>query len=218
MDQVDLTGEVIVVDNNSTDLTAQVASDLNVTVVFEPINQISKARNKGAEVAKGRFLIFLDSDTLVNPSLLKKSLELLDQEKVIGGGSLLTCEGVVNKGIRLWNWVSVTLNLAAGSFIFVTKEAFDQSRGFSTLLYAGEEINFSKKIKRIGRKQGLKFVIIKDYPIETSMRKLDWYSNWQIARMWMIILVFPFVLYSSKLLPFWYQRPSDSKNPDTFKN
>lgn len=219
MDQVDLCGEVIVVDNNSTDLTAQIASELGATVVFEKINQISRARNKGAEVARGRYFVFLDSDTLVSPELLQKSLELLSHKKAIGGGSLLTCEGVKigdkpNKGVRLWNWVSVTLNLAAGSFIFVSREAYQQSGGFSTLLFAGEEINFSKKIKRIGRKQGLKFVIIKDHPIETSMRKLDWYSNWQIARMWAIIFIFPFVLYSSKLLPFWYHRPDDPIQPE----
>ena len=49
----DLKGEIIVVDNNSSDKTAEVANSKGARVVFEPINQISKARNTGAKWAKG---------------------------------------------------------------------------------------------------------------------------------------------------------------------
>ncbi|HBH79595.1 MAG TPA: glycosyl transferase, partial [Nitrospira sp.] len=38
------TSEVIVVDNNSTDNTAQLARQAGAQVVFEPINQIGRAR------------------------------------------------------------------------------------------------------------------------------------------------------------------------------
>ena len=41
-------GEIIVVDNNSTDTTADIARQAGVRVVFEPINRISRARNAGA--------------------------------------------------------------------------------------------------------------------------------------------------------------------------
>ncbi|MCH8319707.1 MAG: glycosyltransferase, partial [Acidobacteria bacterium] len=44
MEAVGLRGEVIVVDNNSTDKTAQVASDYGASVIFEPVNQISPYR------------------------------------------------------------------------------------------------------------------------------------------------------------------------------
>jgi glycosyltransferase involved in cell wall biosynthesis len=47
-------GELIVVDNNSTDRTAAVARSLGAQVVFEPVNQISRARNCGAAAALGR--------------------------------------------------------------------------------------------------------------------------------------------------------------------
>ena len=83
------TGEVIVVDNNSTDNTAQIAKSFGATVVFEPINQISRARNCGARAAKGKYLIFLDADTILSQQLLGKTLELLDSGKIAGGGTLL---------------------------------------------------------------------------------------------------------------------------------
>lgn len=50
--------EVIVVDNNSTDRTARLARQAGDRVVFEPINQIARARNAGAEVATGDWLLF----------------------------------------------------------------------------------------------------------------------------------------------------------------
>ena len=40
--------ELIVCDNNSTDRTAEIAAAAGARVVFEPINQIGRARNAGA--------------------------------------------------------------------------------------------------------------------------------------------------------------------------
>ena len=61
MATTDLLGEVVVTDNNSTDATAAVAAAHGARVVFEPINQISRARNCGAAAALGDFLIFVDA-------------------------------------------------------------------------------------------------------------------------------------------------------------
>ena len=51
MRQIPQHGVLIVVDNNSTDATAAVAKAHGATVVFEPHNQISRARNAGARAA-----------------------------------------------------------------------------------------------------------------------------------------------------------------------
>ena len=40
--------ELVVCDNNSTDRTAELARAAGAVVVFEPVNQIARARNKGA--------------------------------------------------------------------------------------------------------------------------------------------------------------------------
>ena len=48
MAAVDMQGEVIVVDNNSSDGTARVAEEQGVNVIFKLINQISRTRNAGA--------------------------------------------------------------------------------------------------------------------------------------------------------------------------
>ena len=49
-------GEVIVVDNNSTDKTAELALSKGARLIFEKENQISRARNKGVEIANGEVL------------------------------------------------------------------------------------------------------------------------------------------------------------------
>ncbi len=53
--------EIIVCDNNSTDATAEIARAAGATVVFEPENQIARARNSGAAAATGDWLIFVDA-------------------------------------------------------------------------------------------------------------------------------------------------------------
>ena len=65
MDSIPHNGEIIVVDNNSTDNTRQVAEKYGAKVVFEPFRQIAKARNSGAKAAKSIFFIFLDADTVL---------------------------------------------------------------------------------------------------------------------------------------------------------
>ena len=62
--------EIIVVDNNSSDSTRKMTSDFrknfeNVRYVFEGRTSLSKARNTGGYVAKGKYLLFLDDDVIV---------------------------------------------------------------------------------------------------------------------------------------------------------
>jgi len=45
--------ELVVCDNNSTDRTAEIARGAGALIVFEPVNQIARARNRGAAAATG---------------------------------------------------------------------------------------------------------------------------------------------------------------------
>ena len=70
-------GRVIVVNNNSSDQTATIAQKYGAEVVFEPENQISKARNCGGKYCpEVDYLLFLDADTFLTQEILKSSLEL----------------------------------------------------------------------------------------------------------------------------------------------
>lgn len=64
--------EVIVVDNASTDNTAKVAKSFpEVIYYYEKIPGRSQARNRGAGIAKGVYLAFIDSDVILDQHWLK---------------------------------------------------------------------------------------------------------------------------------------------------
>src|SRR3954462_15162406 len=67
--------ELIVSANNSSDRTAEIARAAGAQVIFEPINQISRARNRGASVATGDWLIFIDADSFPSSALFTRTLE-----------------------------------------------------------------------------------------------------------------------------------------------
>ncbi len=199
--------ELIVVDNNSTDLTAEIASSFGAIVVFEPINQIARARNRGAEAASGDVLIFMDADTTCSENLLNHVLARLATGSVVGGGSIIAPDKPVAttamRGIRFWNGISRSANLAAGCFVFCRRDAFDAIGGFSNKVYAGEEIFLSRALKRWGRKHDMRFEIVTIDAVVTSVRKLEWYSPMQLARQTLLVLI-PGALYSRRLCRTWY--------------
>ena len=88
------TSEIIVVDNNSTDDTPWLARQAGAQVVFEPINQIGRARNAGAAVAAGDWLLFVDADSILNPGLLAEILQLIEEGRCVGCGSTIHMEGL----------------------------------------------------------------------------------------------------------------------------
>ncbi len=211
MESIPCKGEIIVVDNNSTDNTRLVAKEHGARVLFEPFRQIAKARNRGARDAKGYFYIFLDADTILPSPLLETAIKHLQNGKHCGGGTLLSFDSQlpVLAGIlvRFWNWLSKTGKLAAGSFIFCLSRGFHEIGGFDENVYAGEEIILSRKLKSWGKRQGLLFTIINDHPVITSGRKFHWHSTIQLALLLILFTIFPFAPRYRSLCSFWYGRP-----------
>jgi glycosyltransferase involved in cell wall biosynthesis len=219
MEGVSERGEIVVCDNNSTDRTAEIARTEGAAVAFEPVNQISRARNTGARSARGRFLVFVDADTLISPDLLAQVLARLQTGRVCGGGSTVRLEGAlpesaIARAVRFWNWFARWRKLAAGSFVFATREAFDAVGGFSESVYASEEIWFSRAVSRWGRRRGLEFVILDGHSPVTSNRKADWYSTRVVLASTLLLLVFPLALRSRRLCWLWYRRPARAGHPD----
>lgn len=215
MATVALTGEIVVCDNNSTDATAAVARDHGATVVFEPARQISRARNAGARAAQGRFLVFVDADTEVPAPLLRAALDRLSSGEVSGGGATVAMEGIdegfSSRLVSLWNTVSRARRLAAGSFLYVLREAFEAVGGFSEGVYASEEIWLSRAVRRWGRRRGLQFEIIEHPPVVTSGRKTRWYPTPVLLSVALLIMLMPILLRSRRFCWLWYRRPIDER-------
>ena len=177
--------ELIVCDNNSTDRTGEIARAAGATVVFEPINKIARARNTGAAAATGGWLIFVDADSHPGAELFAEvAEEIVSGNCLAGGVTVRMDERNFTAGLLtlLWCWISRFGKLMAGSFIFVEAAAFRQIGGFSNELFAGEEIDLSRRLKKLGRKTGRGLVILHRHPLQTSARKLKLYSAGEILR------------------------------------
>jgi len=219
MATVSLHGEVIVTDNNSTDTTAEIAAASGAKVVFEPVNQISRARNAGARQAAGRYLVFVDADTAVAPELLQTALDNLESGSCCGGGANVDMDVPLSRGARLmvkyWNLISRTLRLAAGCFVYCRRDDFEASGGFSEKVYASEEIWLSMALKRIGRRSKRKFIIIRKPMAITSGRKLRWFNTSQHLVLLTILVFFPYLLRFKRVAWYWYRRPETTDNEET---
>jgi len=171
--------ELIVCDNNSSDRTAELARAAGAKVVFEPINQIARARNGGAAAASGGWLVFVDADSQPSVELFAEVAEEIGAGRCLAGGCTVRLEGdypVANLGVGLWNVISRRLHWLAGSFIFCEASAFRKVGGFSNELFAGEEVDLSKRLKQRAREMGRSIVILHRHPLLTSARKVHLYT------------------------------------------
>ena len=112
--------EVIVVDNASTDATAEIVqqrlSDTRVQYVYEPTLGLSSARNTGAKMATGDILAYLDDDAVASPQWLASLLAVYqtnDKVAIAGGKvTLLWPPGVINPPA----WLSDDLASGLGAY------------------------------------------------------------------------------------------------------
>jgi glycosyltransferase involved in cell wall biosynthesis len=177
--------ELVVCDNNSTDRTPIIAREHGAVVAHEPINQIARARNTGAAAATGDWLVFIDADSYPEEPLFEDLAEAISSGPVLGGGATVRLADAETRGhlwVNAWNRLSRCCRWAAGSFVFCEAEAFREIGGFSLEMFAGEEIDFSRRLKRLARRRGRKVVILHRHPQATSPRKLHLYSTWEMVR------------------------------------
>ncbi len=178
--QCALTYEIIVVDDGSTDATADIAKSLGANVVFVSLHNIGAVRNAGAKVATGTVIFFLDADTLLPEKTLQAAMNAVSTGALGGGASVAFEPGMslfqrVLAGLFAFMWQRV-FKWAAGCSIFVRRDVFEEFGGFDPQYFAAEERYLSNEIKARG-----KFVILRE-PVITSARKLRLYSTWHLIK------------------------------------
>lgn len=100
--------EVLIVDDGSTDssivvLKKYLAENGNinrVNIIFQENKGPSAARNKGIEMAKGKYIAFLDADDLWNSNKLEIQLQILEEDKEV---QLIGCIKNNNNPIHVGN-------------------------------------------------------------------------------------------------------------------
>ncbi|HUA67508.1 MAG TPA: glycosyltransferase [Candidatus Saccharimonadales bacterium] len=171
--------ELIVCDNNSTDRTAEIARSAGALVIFEPFNQIARARNRGASAATGDWLIFVDADSRPGTELFDEVASQITSGACLAGGATVrldSCHWVAQGVNALWNFLSRSFRLLAGSFIFCETATFRKIGGFNEELFAGEELELSRRLKKVASENRKRIAIIYRHPLATSARKIYLYS------------------------------------------
>jgi glycosyltransferase involved in cell wall biosynthesis len=202
------TSELIVCDNNSTDRTAEIARAAGAIVVFEPHNQIARARNAGAARASGRWLVFVDADSHPSPELFADVVAQAAGGRCLAGGSTVTFDSRHPLALVVggyWNVLSRVMRWAAGSFVFVEAAAFREAGGFNEALYAAEEIDLFRRLKRLARQRGRTIVILHRHPLQTSDRRLYLYTPREMIVLTLRALVRgPWAVRSRHGASLWY--------------
>lgn len=199
--------ELIVCDNNSTDGTAEIARAAGALVVFEPVNQIARARNRGAAAATGDWLIFVDADSYPSAGLFEEVVEQIQSGRCLAGGTTVRMDEkhwVAEFITRLWNYSSRMGRWLAGSFIFVEATTFRELGGFNDELFAAEELDLSRRLKQRSRETGRELVILHRHPLVTSARKMRLYTLWDHLKLLARVLLNRRALTRRESCTLWY--------------
>ena len=110
--------EIILVDNASTDGSVEILRRLKSPDVKVVLNRenfgFSKANNQGIKIAKGRYVLLLNSDTKVQDSILTEMIEYMDENPKTGvagcalknpDGSLQATGGYFPTLFRVASWM-----------------------------------------------------------------------------------------------------------------
>lgn len=204
------TTQLLVCDNNSTDRTAEVARAAGAQVVFEPINQIARARNRGAAAATGDWLWFVDADSLPSAALFDAAADEVVRGRAVAVGTTLEFENVdpvFRMVAGFWKVWSLLWSHMAGSFIAVDTRAFREIGGFSQDYFAGEELDLSVRLRRWGKaRQPRRSVkVLRGVPLLTSGRKARLYT-WRESLRFMVRAIWsPFRTMKTRDACFiWY--------------
>jgi glycosyltransferase involved in cell wall biosynthesis len=205
--------EIVVVDDDSTDATAEVAKAAGAIVAPVNYRQIAAVRNAGARAARGDILFFVDADTLISPEHVTGALDAL-VAGCIGGGARVIPEGYVpwwgHLFVQIFSFFYFTVaKLGAGAFLFTTRRNFEAIGGFDEQFFAGEEVFFTLALKKRGS-----FKLLRR-PIVTSGRKLRMYSAGRILGLSFAMIVGgKRAARSRDKLDIWYDGKRESKTPD----
>lgn len=153
-------GELVLIDNNSTDSTPQLLTELgalqNVVVDSATERQsAAHARNVGVRIATGDLLLFCDADDLVDEQWVANMTEALRTHEVVTG--LLEIDELNTETQRRGRGQSAEpasfygiFPLAHGGNMAVTRTAWDAIGPLDEHLVAGEDIEWSMRAHLAG--------------------------------------------------------------------
>jgi glycosyltransferase involved in cell wall biosynthesis len=207
--------EHIVVLNRCHDRTGSIAAECGARIVVENSRNLSRIRNRGAAATRGNVLVTIDADSRMTANMLVEVLRNLHCGRYIGGGARIVPERLsfgifasllVVAPFVLWHGVS------AGMF-WCYKKDFDAIGGFDETLVCLEDIDFGKRLKKLGKAHGKRYGTLRRAHIVTSCRKFDQWGDWIFVRHPMMVYRI-FKRDPEQADRFYYNARSDTSRQD----
>lgn len=149
--------EIIVVDNNSSDHTKEIAKRYTKSV-FNSGPERSAQRNYGAEMATGAYLLFMDADMELSKNVISECVEAGQSAKNIGGIAIPE----KSKAVYFWEKVKAyerSFYNEKGDPItdaarFFKREVFQKAGGYDETITGPEDWDLPETIIELGYKIG----------------------------------------------------------------
>lgn len=186
--------EIIVSDAGSSDKTEAVAKEYQVKfVINSEVKHPSYQRNKGAELARGDKLLFLDADTVLPAKFISSALDIFQQKNLQGASFYIK----FNPNRWHYNIYSTVSNLvsylkhksknpvAMGAALLVDKAYHDLINGFDLSVVLSEDCDYARRLARVG-----KFRMIANGGILYSSRRLERDGFFRAGWRWLVMGIF----------------------------
>ena len=184
------TVEIIVIANRCTDRTCAVAGHYGARVLINDDKCIAAVRNTGVSAANGEIIVTVDADSLMTKGSLAEIRELLTSGRYIGGGTNpkfdrmsvgIACSAMY-VALHLLPIMIKNGGYLSGAMFWCYKRDFEAVGGFDETLVSLEDMDFAKRLKRLGDSRGQKYGTLKRSYVLTSARKFDQFGDWYLIR------------------------------------
>ena len=162
--------EIIVVDNNSTDGSIELVTKNYPSIILLKLNSnkgFAEPNNIGAKIANGKYLLFLNNDTIVTPNFISEMVQVIENDKKIAicqslllkpdesidsSGDFIDHLGVVYNSTKKTDEIR-EISSARGASMLIRKDVFDILEGFDEKFYVSfEDVDLGWRTWMIGYK------------------------------------------------------------------
>ncbi|MCL4517916.1 MAG: glycosyltransferase [Thaumarchaeota archaeon] len=170
--------EIIIVDNHSVDETPEVAKKL-ADKVYCVDGERSSARNIGSRMSTGRFLLFIDSDMILDPKVIEECIDVCSKNCI----GIYVPEIIIGEGywVKVRNFERSFYNgTVIDALRFVRRDVFEDVGGFDESLIAGEDWDLDRRIRGLGKVGTIKSYIMHDegrFRTPAYLAKKEYYAK-----------------------------------------
>ena len=153
--------EIILVDNNSTDGTVEFVTKTYPSIIIIKLDSnrgFAEPNNIGAKIASGKYLLFLNNDTVVTPNFISEMVKVIEKDKKIAicQSLLLRLDGSIDSSGDFIDQLGVVYNSttkineireissARGASMLIRKNVFEELDGFDEKFFVSfEDVDIS---------------------------------------------------------------------------